>query len=125
MGKSLGVALCSLWPCQSKEHQGPIMRAVIFPTVNNDNHLYGLASYLWIDNHLYPTVHNRQDTYALPAYEIDGAWVYPSKYNLALSPQYPVYMLDHGYFVATGHGAEPTGVPIFQVRCSCLPHLDD
>ncbi|ALV44252.1 hypothetical protein MB46_00710 [Arthrobacter alpinus] len=101
------------------------MRAVIFPTVNNDNHLYGLASYLWIDNHLYPTVHNRQDTYALPAYEIDGAWVYPSKYNLALSPQYPVYMLDHGYFVATGHGAEPTGMPIFQVRCSCLPHLDD
>ena len=101
------------------------MRAVIFPTVGNEQHLHGLASYLWIDDKLYPTVHNRRDSYALPAYDVQGPWIYPSEFNLFASPQLPVYMLDGEYFVSTGHGEEPTGTPAFQVRCSCLPQLAD
>ncbi|GAA3697892.1 hypothetical protein GCM10023081_38590 [Arthrobacter ginkgonis] len=99
------------------------MQAILFPTDCNAQHQQGLASHLWIDNDLFPTVHNRRDTYAVPAYEIKGHWVYPSRYNLFQSPQLPVYVFDGECLVATGHGDEPAGMPVYEIRCMCLPHL--
>lgn len=99
------------------------VQAILFPTDRNDHHRYGLASYLWIGNGLFPTVHNRRDLYALPAYDINGQWVYPSRYNMFQPGQLPVYVLDEDYLVATGHGEEPAGLPVFEIRCMCLPQL--
>lgn len=79
--------------------------------------------YLWIGNGLFPTVHNRRDTYALPAYEINGQWVYPSRYSSGRSTQLPVYILEDDYVLSTGHGQEPPGLPLFEIRCMCLPQL--
>lgn len=99
------------------------MQAILFPTDRNGDHVYGLASYLWIGNGLFPTVHNRRDTYALPAYDINGQWVYPSRYNTGLSSELPVYLLEDDYVLSTGHGKEQAGLPLFEIRCMCLPHL--
>ena len=99
------------------------MQAILFPTARNEQHLYGLASYLWIGNRLFPTVHNRRDAYALPAYDINGRWVYPSRYNTNQHGQLPVYVLDEDHLVSTGHGDDPPGMPFFEIRCMCLPQL--
>ncbi|BCW57472.1 hypothetical protein J2790_003227 [Paenarthrobacter nicotinovorans] len=99
------------------------MEAILFPTDMNHHHTYGLVSYLMIDDGLYPSAHNRRDPYALPAFDIRGQWVYPSRYNEYMAPQLPVYMFDGEYLVATGHGDEAAGLPVFEIRCMCMPQL--
>jgi len=89
----------------------------------NHHHSYGLVSYIMIDDGLYPSAHNRRDPYALPAFDIRGQWVYPSRYNEYMPPQLPVYMFDGEYLVATGHGEEAAGLPVFEIRCMCMPQL--
>jgi hypothetical protein len=98
------------------------MPAILFPT-DWDHHVYGLASYLWIDNGVFPTVHNRRDKYACPLKTSIGQWLYPSRYNQGRSSQLPVYILEEDYLLLTGHGKEPTGLPLFEIRCLCLPQL--
>lgn len=99
------------------------MHALLFPTDRNGDHLYGLASHVWIRDELFPTVHNRLDPYALPAFDINGQWVYPSRYNNSQSAGLPLYILKDEYLVSTGHGTEPPGLPLFEIRCMCLPQL--
>ena len=99
------------------------MQAILFPTEQNHAHAYGLASYHWIGDGLFPTVHNRRDPYALPAYEIREQWIYPSRYNADYATPLPVYFLDEDYVVSTGHGIEPPGLFLFEIRCMCLPQL--
>ena len=70
-----------------------------------------------------PPVHNRLDAYALPVYDINGQWVYPSRYNAHQSIQLPLCTLEEDYVLSTGHGAEPAGLPLFEIRCMCLPQL--
>lgn len=89
----------------------------------NHHHTYGLVSYIMIDDGLYPSAHNRRDPYALPAFDIRGQWVYPSRYNEYMAPQLPVYMFDGEYLIATGHGDEAAGLPVFEIRCMCMPQL--
>lgn len=100
------------------------MQAILFPTTHNRDYLYGLASHIWVGDCLFPSAHNRRDAYALPAFDINGHWVYPSRYNTYLSPQLPVYVLEDEFLVSTGHGQEAPGLPIFEIRCMCLPQLD-
>jgi hypothetical protein len=102
-----------------------VQQALLFPTARNHDHQYGLASYLWIGDGLFPTVHNQRDPYALPAYDISGQWVYPSQYNSRLGSQLPVYFFDGDYLVSTGHGEEEPGLPLFEIRCMCLPQLQE
>ena len=78
---------------------------------------------MWIGHGLFPTVHNRRDVYAVPAYDIHDQWVYPSRCNLFQSDRLPVYAFNGECLVATGHGDEPAGMPVFEIRCLCPPHL--
>lgn len=101
------------------------MQAILFPTTHNSDYLYGLASHIWMGDCLFPSAHNRRDAYALPAFDINGHWVYPSRYNTYLSPQLPVYVLEDEFLVSTGHGPEEPGLPLFEIRCMCLPQLEE
>lgn len=32
-------------------------------------------------------------------------------------------MIDGEYLIATGHGEEAAGLPVFEIRCMCMPQL--
>ncbi len=99
------------------------MEAILFPTDMNHHHTYGLVSYIMIDDGFIRarTTAGIRTRFLRSMSAVNGST--PSRYNEYLAPQLPVYMFDGEFLIATGHGEEAAGLPVFEIRCMCMPQL--